>query len=320
VRERPAWVDEIDEMVEGCRRALGDLPYDPTPAGLYNCSQLYAGLADGFYETVDQQIYRRAQISGGPPVAPVEALVQRTHDHGITMALNQFRHNKELVGVMGGHTMARGSEGYSQVVELGRDIAKSGRVVVTGGGPGAMEAANFGAATSELLESQVESMISELAEVPTFADDPTRFIEIAVNQAEDLEDPVENLSVPTWFYGHEPSNPYATDIAKYFSNSAREDGLLAIATAGIVFVQGGPGTIQEVFQDAAQNAYRTYGDSSPMIFLEPPSDPPFWAESGVMDVLDRTFLNHHGERRPGWDLLQRVSDVPQAMTALAGKP
>lgn len=304
-------------MVKGCRRALGELPYDPTPAGLYNCSQLYAGLVNGFDSTVDQQIYRRAQISGGPPVAPVEALVQRTHDHGITLALNQFRHNKRLVGVMGGHAMPRGSGGYNQVVELGRVIANSGRVVVTGGGPGAMEAANLGAATAKLPESQVEVMIAELAEVPTFAGNPTRFIEIAVTQAEGLVEPVENLAVPTWFYGHEPTNPYATDIAKYFSNSVREDGLLAIATAGIVFVQGGPGTIQEVFQDAAQNAYRTYGDPSPMVFLEPPSGPLFWADSGVMDVLDRTFLTHNGERRPGWDLLKRVANLDEVMVALA---
>ncbi len=317
MRERPEWVDEVDEMVEGCRRALGVLPYDPTPGGLYSCSDLYAGLENGFEATVDQQIYRRAQISGGPPVAPVEALVQRTHDHGITMALNQFRHSKALVGVMGGHAMARGSDGYNQVVQLGRAIAKSGRVVVTGGGPGAMEAANLGAATSNLKEAQVEAMVAELAEVPTFSDDPTRFIELAVNQAQALVDPVENLSVPTWFYGHEPSNPYATDIAKYFSNSVREDGLLAIATAGIVFVQGGPGTIQEVFQDAAQNAYRTYGDPAPMVFLEPPSGPPFWADSGVMDVLDRTFLNHHGDRRPGWELLTRATDLKETMAGLA---
>ena len=303
-------------MVEGCRRALGILPYDPTPGGLYSCSDLYEGLEHGFEATVDQQIYRRAQISGGPPVAPVEALVQRTHDHGITMALNQFRYGQKLVGVMGGHAMARGSEGYKQVVDLGRAIALSGKIVVTGGGPGAMEAANLGAATSALAINEVDAMVAELAQVPTFSDNPTRFIELAVSQAEALAEPCRNLSVPTWFYGHEPSNPYATDIAKYFSNSVREDGLLAIATAGIVFVQGGPGTIQEVFQDAAQNAYRTYGDPSPMVFLEPPSGPSFWAESGVMEVLDRTFLNHHGERRPGWELLKRVTNLDGALEAL----
>ena len=44
----------------------------------------------------------------------------------------------------------------------------------------------------------------------------------------------ESLAVPTWHYGHEPSSPFATKIAKYFQNSIREDGLLAIAGQGIV--------------------------------------------------------------------------------------
>ena len=41
----------------------------------------------------------------------------------------------------------------------------------------------------------------------------------------------QSLGVPTWFYGHEPTNLFATHVAKYFANSIREDGLLAIADA-----------------------------------------------------------------------------------------
>src|SRR5690606_40682509 len=48
----------------------------------------------------------------------------------------------------------------------------------------------------------------------------------------------ENLAIPTWFYGHEPSNLFASSIAKYFSNSIREDTLLAICLYGIVFAPG----------------------------------------------------------------------------------
>ena len=35
----------------------------------------------------------------------------------------------------------------------------------------------------------------------------------------------------------------------------------------MVFAPGSAGTIQEIFQDAAQNHYRTTGFASPMIFL-----------------------------------------------------
>ena len=32
-----------------------------------------------------------------------------------------------------------------------------------------------------------------------------------------------SLGVPTWFYGHEPPNLFATRIAKFFTNALRED-------------------------------------------------------------------------------------------------
>ena len=76
-----------------------------------------------------------------------------------------------------------------------------------------------------------------------------------------------SLGIPTWFYGHEPATPFASDIAKYFDNSIREDGILAIAKGGIIYTPGSAGTIQEVFQDAAQNHYCTFGYASPMVFL-----------------------------------------------------
>ncbi|WP_417381887.1 hypothetical protein [Gimesia sp.] len=41
----------------------------------------------------------------------------------------------------------------------------------------------------------------------------------------------------------------------------------SIATHGVIFAPGSAGTIQEVFQDAAQNHYKSFGISSPMIFL-----------------------------------------------------
>ena len=70
---------------------------------------------------------------------------------------------------------------------------------------------------------------------------------------------------------------FSTHVAKYFSNSLREDGLLAIAHHGVVYAPGSAGTIQEIFMDAAQNHYHTIkrpgpqGDKalviSPMVFL-----------------------------------------------------
>ena len=61
--------------------------------------------------------------------------------------------------------------------------------------------------------------------------------------------------IPTWHYGHEPPNVFATAIAKYFRNATREAILLEVCDAGIVFLPGRGGTVQEVFQDACENYY-----------------------------------------------------------------
>jgi predicted Rossmann-fold nucleotide-binding protein len=36
---------------------------------------------------------------------------------------------------------------------------------------------------------------------------------------------------------------------------------------GIIYTPGSAGTLQEIFQDAAQNHYETFGYASPMVFL-----------------------------------------------------
>jgi predicted Rossmann-fold nucleotide-binding protein len=46
---------------------------------------------------------------------------------------------------MGGHATTRSSPEYRNIVHLARLLARSGFLVMTGGGPGAMEAANLGA-------------------------------------------------------------------------------------------------------------------------------------------------------------------------------
>ena len=76
-----------------------------------------------------------------------------------------------------------------------------------------------------------------------------------------------SLGIPTWLYGHEPSTPFATHIAKYFVNSVREDTILTVAFGGIIYTPGSAGTMQEIFQDAVQNHYLSFGYASPMIFL-----------------------------------------------------
>lgn len=119
--------------------------------------------------------------------------------------------------------------------------------MISGGGPGAMEAANlgaaFGGAASELVE-----VIDELAGHPSWNDGVTQWARAAQTITRDHPGERLSLGIPTWFYGHEPPNLFATDIAKYFTNALREDALLRLCRGGIVYLPGAAGTVQEVFQ------------------------------------------------------------------------
>ena len=89
----------------------------------------------------------------------------------------------------------------------------------------------------------------------------------AVRAAYDERSRATSLGIPTWFYGHEPPNLFCDAIAKYFRNATREAILLEICDAGVVFLPGAAGTIQEVFQDACENFYAVPERVAPMILV-----------------------------------------------------
>ena len=107
--------------------------------------------------------------------------------------------------------------------------------------------------------------ISMLQQAPHYED--AHYFETAMEVLDKFPNGKESLAIPTWFYGHEPSNLFATAIAKYFSNSIREDTLLAVSLHGVVFAPGSAGTTQEIFMEATQNHYGTFNYYSPMVFL-----------------------------------------------------
>jgi predicted Rossmann-fold nucleotide-binding protein len=139
--------------------------------------------------------------------------------------------------------------------------------VVTGGGPGVMEAANLGAWMAPFPDDALEDALALLATSPHHADDPAAHRARALEVRSSWPNGGESLGVPTWVYVDEPTSAFATHIAKYFTNSIREDGLLAIARSGVVYAPGGAGTEQEIFTDTAQNSLTLYKVRSPMIFF-----------------------------------------------------
>ena len=143
--------------------------------------------------------------------------------------------------------------------------------------------------------------VDELAAAPPWPEDPAGYMRVADDLRARFAPGGESLAIPTWVTAGEPISLFASHIAKYFSNSIREDGLLAVATAGIVFAPGGAGTMQEIFQDGAQNAYRLFG-RSPMAFLDSRH---YCAETGLYPALQRQAA------RLGFDDLLSVGDEPE---------
>ena len=247
-------------------------PYDPYRRTLYTAEELNSEVEwFGTTKTLDETVYDWYSAGGGYLPDIGEALAQRTHDFSIDEALSGVigytaaeRLEKRIVGFMGGHDIPRDSAAYEgaarAALELGRD-----HLIATGGGPGIMEAGNLGAYLSPFGDAALDAALGILALAPDVShpDYQAKAREVLARYPGGKF----TLSIPTWFYGFEKTSLFASGIAKYFANSIREDGLLAISLAGIVFAEGSAGTVQEVFQDAAQNFYATFEYQSPMVFL-----------------------------------------------------
>lgn len=266
--------------LEDVLRARGALIFPPLPGipfnayrgHLYTGAELYGGISWREYEAVlDAKIYQwTAQAGSGRALNAT--LATAMHDHAVSDALNDFldtcaASGKAVVGVMGGHASPRGSADYAQAAQLGRLLTRAGFVVATGGGPGAMEAANLGAYLSAHDAGAQERALGALAAVPGFRPSVTAWARVAEDVRGRYPDGLESLGIPTWFYGHEPPNVFATHIAKYFANSIREAVLLARSNGGIVFLPSSAGTVQEIFQDACENYYAADGAVTPMILV-----------------------------------------------------
>ncbi|QIV87637.1 LOG family protein [Glutamicibacter mishrai] len=257
-----------------CMGSGQELPFTTGERGLYSPEELYSGIQVESYDQVpDAKIYAYSQQHTSPAVRTSDDAMARTlHDHHIGQALvsevyeGAFK-DSPLIGVMGGHAMGRGTPEYERTVELGQLITRAGYAVATGGGPGAMEAANAGAWLADYDPKDVQGALKMLAAEPDAIHQRTGWARTALAVKERFPSSRQSLGVPTWFYGHEPPNLFATRIAKFFTNSIREAILLEQSNGGLIVLPGAAGTVQEIFQDACENYYATGARVVPMVLL-----------------------------------------------------
>ncbi|TWE13110.1 LOG family protein [Rudaeicoccus suwonensis] len=289
------------------------VPFDPWRAGLYTARELYADpTGEGYSGSRDARTYRWS-LDPRTRSDVYATLLQAIHDDSIADALAELVDGRRVVGVMGGHALDRGTAGYADAAHLGHTLAADGAIVATGGGPGAMEAANLGALFEDA--TALAAALDELAGVPSFRPSVDAWATIAFGirdrlaQAQRPDAP--SLGVPTWFYGHEPPNVFAAHIAKYFSNALREDALLAICTAGIVVLPGAAGTVQEIFQAATRLFYATESDGPlpPLVLV----DERHWQQA----IPAWEPLRSLAEGRPMQSAIHLVGTVDEAAAIIA---
>ena len=295
--------------------------FQTAPDALYTVAELFEGYdparPESFGSTPDFRIYHEFVADGGAASTNRPMVMARAeHDCSIMELLVDRLIDRKVVAIMGGHAVKRGSQAYDDAAVASAMLTERGFLVITGGGPGAMEAAHLGAAVGRpgqdldaALRHLATGVLDSGGKPVTYGGDPKDPAPINPEAVTALGEYYRTgwevrqsypagggVAIPTWMYGWEPTTVFAGEVAKYFQNSIREDGLLAAATHGIIYAQGSAGTLQEVFQDGAQNFYRSFpapaeagrGMFSPMVFLGD-----FWTVDDPADAGRRTLPVKH---------------------------
>ena len=226
-----------------------DAPYRPFISELYSPESLYHGYdperPESAAECFDRRVYDDYIAKGKTCGSIKEALCRCMHDFSMSDALEDFLEgydSKNIVAIMGGHSMLRTDDKYRVVASISKTLTEKGRLMVSGGGPGAMEATHLGAWMAGRTDDELREAMDVMAVAPAYTDEGWLDTALTMRQRYPQRD-YQSLGIPTWLYGHEPSTPLATHIAKYFDNSIREDGILTIARGGIIYTPGSAGTM-----------------------------------------------------------------------------
>jgi predicted Rossmann-fold nucleotide-binding protein len=241
---------------------------------LYTVEELMAGYrSDAPMQSLDARLAAHVKAAGIPPADVTEAIAQVVHDQGVDQAMRAYvaasiDSGRHIAGVMGGASTSRDAPAYRLAAQTAKALGEAGFLVATGGGLGIMEAGNLGAYFSGRADDELHAAIDDLRRCPTYWGHEAEYVDTARLIAAHRPAGAPSLAVATWRYEGEPISQFATHIAKLFQNSVREDGLLSIADAGVAYFDGSFGTLQEIFQDLAQNGSAKPEQQAAMVFVD----------------------------------------------------
>lgn len=314
--------DEVIQEDTEVQEVFAEMPYTVFRDSLYTYQDLFdvfdPSVPSSFDSCYDTRVYHHMVNTGTQPKSFTEAMARSVHDTKISNAMNEFLAGfdpKHVVGIMGGHSSLRTDESYRSTVLIAKDLTEQGYLIISGGGPGVMEASHLGAWMAGRTVAEVDSALAIMSIAPSFRDSAWLATAFQVHEMFP-QTQYQSLSIPTWLYGHEPPTIFATHIAKLFNNSIREDALLTQAYGGLIYMPGSAGTLQEIFQEIVQNHYLTYGYSSPMVFV----GTQFWTEKVPVWPFIQTMIDQGNYRNLILSLCDTTDEITEAILSFTREP
>lgn len=156
-----------------------NVPFNCFRNDLYSPESLYEGYTIGktesYDECYDSIIYRHYLEKGKQATDIKETLARTLHDHAISDALHTLLNTydeRHIVGIMGGHGLLRTDKAYLKIACISKMLTEQGFLMVSGGGPGAMEATHLGAWMAGRLQAEVYDAVHLLSQAPSYRDPP----------------------------------------------------------------------------------------------------------------------------------------------------
>lgn len=177
-------------------------------------------------------------------------------DFETTLAIKDMIHShpQKAVGIMGRGSIKRYSKQYKDAAFIGKVIAENNYMVITGGGPGVMEAIHLGVWFAGRKNQELTEALTILSK-HWDSNDLCYFEKVKeIKRKYPRVKKTFDLSILTYVYGTKLANGFAHNYAVYFNNAIREETIIIAAKDSVILLPGGYGTQIELFMALEYNS------------------------------------------------------------------